>query len=550
MNTEQAHIIHKIAVKVNTNSLEKGHYLKENVGSWITDYILPCLENCMAEMEQQVGDQIVQFEKIKISFDIKSGDFHLDGVPEYVAKEILLQLQPVFDAVYQSGKNTSKSVAEEKEGKFVDPAKREVETFFYFLKTGKKPWWISPEKLNELLGENNLSRMIIRNSKPFFEAFFSLLGAENVRTRLIRQFTNGFLYKLVYNSFSYTQGKALPDMYPKELNLTLNKLSQAQKEYFWNAVIRLFLDVREGSSGDENRAKIFKPIIAFLASKKNKPTVQHQYDVVGWLEELTHSRIPESERQTLFFDVIDEKFALPTENKPAAESEKEKTNVDSEIALSENEKAEDKTKEKDLEMLKKSENPENIESPEVSENIEISESISELNNQIDPSLKEGIIIENAGLILLHPFLKNFLLKTKLVDEQNVLQNPFLIAHVFHYMATGRQHDWDHNLLFEKFLCNIPLTTSIPRKMIIPAEIKQEVDELLASVLEHWKALGSSSIELLRNEFLQRPGKLNADDFSVRLVLERKTHDILMDQLPWGISIARLPWQKQIIYTTW
>jgi hypothetical protein len=139
----------------------------------------------------------------------------------------------------------------------------------------------------------------------------------------------------------------------------------------------------------------------------------------------------------------------------------------------------------------------------------------------------------------------------LLDKNNEISNPDVAAHLLHYVATGREQDYEHTMVFEKFLCNIPINQPIERNILLLEKHKNEAGEMLKSVLLNWDKMTESSIALLKNEFLQRSGKITLkDDESPKIVVERKTQDVLLDNLSWNISIVKLAWQKRIIYIDW
>lgn len=162
----------------------------------------------------------------------------------------------------------------------------------------------------------------------------------------------------------------------------------------------------------------------------------------------------------------------------------------------------------------------------------------------------GFIAENAGLVLLHPFLKHLFLKLDLLDNNNQLKDPVLAVHILHFAATGIECDYEYSMTFEKYLCNVPLDVAIPKEIQLSDETKQQVDTMLGATLDYWKALKSKSIALLRHEFLQRPGKLIIDEQSPRIVFERKAFDLMLDKLPWNISIVKLAWLDSMIFVEW
>ncbi|MBL4704547.1 MAG: hypothetical protein JKY54_08495, partial [Flavobacteriales bacterium] len=163
---------------------------------------------------------------------------------------------------------------------------------------------------------------------------------------------------------------------------------------------------------------------------------------------------------------------------------------------------------------------------------------------------EGIIVANAGLVLVHPFMKNLLSKLSLLNDNNELIDKVMTAHLLHYIATGKECAFEHEMIFEKYLSGIPIQASMPKEVVLTEDMKAEVDLLLNSVLTHWKGLKSNSIELLRNEFLQRSGKLILNEEVPRIVFERKVFDLMLDKLPWALSMVKLPWRKQLIFIEW
>src|SRR5690606_41450998 len=119
------------------------------------------------------------------------------------------------------------------------------------------------------------------------------------------------------------------------------------------------------------------------------------------------------------------------------------------------------------------------------------------------------------------------------------------SHLLHYAATFKEKDSENNMLFEKFLCNVPLHHPIKKDIELSKKLKLKTQDLLSSVIKNWPALKNTSIETLQNEFLQRRGKLILSEDNPKIIIERKTQDILMEKLPWNISIVKIPWIDKI-----
>ena len=126
----------------------------------------------------------------------------------------------------------------------------------------------------------------------------------------------------------------------------------------------------------------------------------------------------------------------------------------------------------------------------------------------------------------------------------------LAVHLLHYVATKNEQPSEHELVFEKYLCHIPVNQPINKFVNLTSEQKNSCDDLLHAVLKHWSALRTNSIDALRSEFLLRQGKLTINKERHRLFIQRNTQDILLDTLPWNLHLVKLPWKKQLLYVEW
>jgi len=163
---------------------------------------------------------------------------------------------------------------------------------------------------------------------------------------------------------------------------------------------------------------------------------------------------------------------------------------------------------------------------------------------------EGIYIENAGLILLHPFLSVFFDRLGIKKDSEIVHPDKAMA-LLHYLATGIDKAPEYELVLPKILCNIPLPMPVSSDIEITGNETEEASALLDSVIKHWEALRNISRDGLRGSFLLRPGKLSCkNDGDWLLQVEPRTFDILLDQLPWGISMVKLPWMEKMIWVEW
>lgn len=170
----------------------------------------------------------------------------------------------------------------------------------------------------------------------------------------------------------------------------------------------------------------------------------------------------------------------------------------------------------------------------------------------DEGKSEKFAVRHAGIILLAPFLKKFFSNLGLLDENVWISRDSRIRglHLLKYLSTGETGAFEFQLILEKIICGIALQEPVPRKIVLSEIELKESDDLLGSVIEHWKGLKNTSVNGLRETFLKRDGIITRSEPGWLLQIERKTVDVLLESIPWGISTARLPWNDYLIITEW
>jgi hypothetical protein len=165
---------------------------------------------------------------------------------------------------------------------------------------------------------------------------------------------------------------------------------------------------------------------------------------------------------------------------------------------------------------------------------------------------EAVYTELAGLVILHPFLSEFFMALNLLEGKSFRDEAarHKAVHLLGYIATGDAEIQEHRLVFPKLLCGMELAAPIERTGVITQKEMEEAEELLRIVLSYWKALKSTSIDGLRDSFLQRAGKLSVKEEDWQLDVEKKTLDILLGKLPWGFSIIKFPWMRKMVFVNW
>ncbi|HWM89809.1 MAG TPA: contractile injection system tape measure protein [Thermoanaerobaculia bacterium] len=163
--------------------------------------------------------------------------------------------------------------------------------------------------------------------------------------------------------------------------------------------------------------------------------------------------------------------------------------------------------------------------------------------------EQPLVARLAGLILLHPFLPRFFESTGVLKEGQV-ELPRAAA-LLHLLATGEEEVYELELGFIKILLGLRPGSPLPvSEGLLCESDRDEAEALLQAVIGHWSVLKNTSLEGLRQTFLQRRGLLREKKEGFELQLEPEAFDVLLGHLPWGIGTVKLPWMKKAIFTDW
>ncbi|HKJ43575.1 MAG TPA: contractile injection system tape measure protein, partial [Sunxiuqinia sp.] len=162
-------------------------------------------------------------------------------------------------------------------------------------------------------------------------------------------------------------------------------------------------------------------------------------------------------------------------------------------------------------------------------------------------------ISNAGVILIYPYLKTLFDRLNWLNNQEFVnedcQSKALL--ITDYLTYGnRDVVPEHELVLNKILCGMEPRESLNPLAILTNVEKEEADDLLDSAIKHWSILKDTSPEGYRLSFLRREGILMFREGNWFLRVERKGFDMLLEHLPYTISIVRLPWMKNKLFVEW
>lgn len=176
-------------------------------------------------------------------------------------------------------------------------------------------------------------------------------------------------------------------------------------------------------------------------------------------------------------------------------------------------------------------------------NMKSHKSIEELAKE------EGLIISNAGLVIMAPFLPQLFEHCGIIENHKITDRNKAIA-LMHFTIYGNCDYREYDVLLNKILCGLNGSDSLEAVYDLSDDEKSQAEHMLTSVIGHWSALKGTSPDGLREGFLIRKGSLIYKHEQWFLQVEQKVIDLLLDQLPWTIGFVKLPWMKTMLKTHW
>lgn len=170
---------------------------------------------------------------------------------------------------------------------------------------------------------------------------------------------------------------------------------------------------------------------------------------------------------------------------------------------------------------------------------------------------EPLYVNNAGLVIVSPFLPRLFEKLDVLRDGpdgkpriSGIEHASRAVHLLQYLVDGRCDVPEPELVLNKLLCGLDLALPVAPGIEPTAEERDLCDGLIQAVIANWPIIKNTSPAGLRETFLQREGRLTRSGTDWQLRVQRKTVDVLVDQIPWGFSVVLHRWMEHPIHVTW
>ncbi|MEM9544977.1 MAG: contractile injection system tape measure protein [Bacteroidota bacterium] len=548
MNKKGIHIIHKISTSLNCSSYHLPAVDDLNVG----DLIKSALDELAEEFDSLGRNQALSFQELSIDLEILDSELcHL----KQRIKSVLLEKIEEFDAE----KNVQDQIARTKRAKILTP----LEVLLFFLKKGRLPWNAHSVRLD-------LDQFKHLYAKSEFVPAF--LGVLKDHPQAVARLVHQFSVEEVIQPIERIVAKEFA-IEVRMLIEALRSVAHSHSKIFdvGYRLILVFLEIVWNEIITWKRSGISIELLWINILKKFSVQIHKKYSdlPVTFLREVLQQT--KCKRINSLFEAISNelkdivelphldliKDVFPDESLEYTDDNKKDDSVENKLLERDKEKG-------DLINAKTTGISEQSESEGFEKEIEERDSFEEKRDQVRGKLNarafsdqsnfedQSVRVENAGIVLVHPFLTTFFEKVGLIEKGKFisLECQQRAVCLLHFIATGQLEFEEHALHFQKYICNYPLNGIIPKYLPISPFEKDEVESLLHAVLGYVTALKGTSPQGLRGNYLVRNGVLEVEGAEPILHVEQMTADILLKQVPWTLSYAQWPWNPHLLTIKW
>lgn len=171
---------------------------------------------------------------------------------------------------------------------------------------------------------------------------------------------------------------------------------------------------------------------------------------------------------------------------------------------------------------------------------------------VDLDSEESVYINNAGLIIVWPFLATLFSKLGFVEgrefKDDYSQQKAIL--LLQYIVFGDVHADETNLVLNKIMCGAAPDFFVDTTIELNDMDKNIGDSMLTAVTKNWEQLNSSNIQTLREYFLKRDGALKKLNENYQLNVEGNTFDVLLKSIPWNILMLQTAYMDNRLIVEW
>lgn len=511
-------IINKIVFEVDLFHNSSSDNALPQSESYYNYYVLPTIHKVIDDYEKQniyINKRVV----------IDLGNVDPQDIPQKLEKqlnEVLKQYILDENHKFRAGELTSSTVDLFRKENLLPGSENNlifVEEFFNYLNSPIVPWHVAEKESFDIETITNKALKIIEENESFLQQLFKVISRDNnTYSRFIYLLTESdsfvILEKLIKLAISrHTRG--IQEYNEQLWSILTHKTGNKTRKEFYSKILKYFLfDCSYSISENKKYLEFLQEIEKVIGYELEDIEFFKSLAKIDLAEKTVEEKnISENRTNSLDNTTLNNDRINPIHDRSLTNSSKDKNN----------------------QVFK-------IEGNHLFFKVE--DSYENINR---------IPIDNAGLIILHPFLPLLFQNLRFLDNNNMfisLEKQIRAVHLLQRMTGTSGKHFDHLLPLCKILCGMEPFFPISPIFRITQKEKTEALELLNSAINYWSVLKNTSVGGFQEAFIRRNGLLEKSENDWILRVESKGVDVLLEDIPWDIYLAKLAWNKYLIFTEW
>lgn len=168
------------------------------------------------------------------------------------------------------------------------------------------------------------------------------------------------------------------------------------------------------------------------------------------------------------------------------------------------------------------------------------------------TLAAPIPVKNAGMVLLSEYVPTLFKLMELLNGKEFV-NPAKqldAVHVLQYVVTGLMETSEVYLPLNKVMCGLRTDATVADGVSLTAAQEELINEMILNMVGQWPAIGKTSVDGFRGNWLVRNGLLSETEEQWEIVIESRPYDILINKFPFSYSIIKYRWMDKPLHVKW
>lgn len=178
--------------------------------------------------------------------------------------------------------------------------------------------------------------------------------------------------------------------------------------------------------------------------------------------------------------------------------------------------------------------------------------MEQFNSVDEENSTDEIRILNGGLIIIWPFLTQFFERLDLVKNGMFIDSAKKnrAIYLLQYLVYNQIDYPEYQLVLNKILVGMPMQDYVKPIENLSLDETDMANSLMNGLIANWEKVKNSSTEGIQETFFQREGILIFNQDYNKLIIPKKGVDVLVESIPWNLSLIKLPWMEKPLNVEW